>query len=105
MPSHEENEVDFTVIEQEEMEVTDLEANETVPLPSSSSRTPPPSLDLGSITESTYTVTTRRHQYPQWLPLLTLVRYLSTVHLAEIVTTSFTTNGIHHSAVSKITTI
>ena len=101
LPSHDEPEHDFTIIEQEELEVTDLDATEPVPLPSSSSRTPPPSLNLESVTDSTYTVTTRRHQFPQWLPLLTLVRYLSTVHLAEIVTTSFTSSGIHHSAVSK----
>ena len=93
--------MDFTTLEQQEMEVT-VETNPetTAPIPSSATTTPPPSLDLSDLS-STYTVTTRRHHFPTYLPLLTLLRYSSTIQLAEVVTSSFANAGIQHSAVRK----
>ena len=48
------------------------------------------------------TVASRRHFYPAWLPILTLLRYMSTIWVTEIATTSFSSPGIHHSAVRII---
>ena len=94
--------LDFTTLEQSEIDVTDCEEAINVPTPSSASTSPPSSLNLSGLSgaTSTYTVTTRRHHYPAYLPLLTLLRYSSTIKMAEIVTTSFSTLGIQHSAVS-----
>ena len=93
--------MDFTTIEHAEVDVSTFESEEpSVPNPSSAATTTPPStLDLDSIPESTYTVASRRHHYPNMLPLLTLVRYVSTIHLSEVITESFASPGIHHAAV------
>ena len=100
VPADDLDETEFTIIGQEDVEVTEVTDVPTVPAPSSASTTPPSSLDLESTAGSTYTMTTRRHVYPNLIPLLTMVRYMSTIKFAEVVTTSFTSSGIHHSAVS-----
>ena len=101
IPTDNEN-MDFTTIEHDEIDVSTFENEETtVPAPSSATSTTPPStLDLDSTPDSTYTVASRRHHYPNLLPLLTMVRYVSTIHLSEIITESFASPGIHHCAVS-----
>ena len=48
-------------------------------------------------------VTVRRHDYPSLFPFLTLVRYLSTAYVSELVTEEFATPSIRHSCVSFLT--
>lgn len=49
---------------------------------------------------STISGAVRHHHVPLFLPLLTLLRYCSTIWLSDVVNTSFATTGIHHSCVS-----
>ena len=69
--------------------------------------TPGPSSAPSEAAETTTTTTTttiasRHHPYPAWFPILTLLRYTSTIYVSEIATTCFESPGIHHSAVSAI---
>lgn len=54
------------------------------------------------VSGNTVTVATRRHILPMFLPFLTMIRYCTTIHLGDIVTTSFANPGIHHSAVRNL---
>ena len=86
-------ETEFTTLEHEEIET------ESVVEPVSELETEPTA--NSTITASTpVTVAIRRHHFPTYLPLLILLRYMSTIWMSEIALTSFATPGIHHSAVS-----
>ena len=43
---------------------------------------------------------TRRHFFPNYFPILTLLRYLSVSYATEFVTAEFETHAIRHTAVS-----
>ena len=82
------NETEFTTIEYEEVTTvtSDDEHSENV--------------TANTASGSTFTIATRRHHYPTYLPILLLLRYMSTIWMSELVCTGFATPGIHHSAVS-----
>ena len=84
------------------MESSDTESESEIPGPSAAANTRPASLNLNLNMETplSYPVSTRRHHYPAYLPLLTLLRYMSTIYLAEVVNTSFRSPGLHHTCVS-----
>ena len=67
-----------------------------IPSPTSNETLPPH--------ETNISIASRRHHYPLYLPLLTMLRYCSMIGLGDIVTTSFSCPGIHHSAVSTFST-
>ena len=93
------------------LEYTEVDTEESIDIPSC----PPPSgvnsaganstrstVEDPSVSSesSTVTVPHRRHHRSMLLPLMTILRYCSTIWLSDFVTTSFATPGIHHSAVS-----
>ena len=45
---------------------------------------------------------TRRHVFPSYFPILTLLRYLSVSYATEFVTAEFETQAIRHTAVSTM---
>ena len=58
--------------------------------------------DSSDSMEPVPTPTQRRHQFPNFFPLLTFCRYLTVVYAADFVTTEFASPSIRHSAVSII---
>ena len=91
-----ETEHDFTTIDYQEIETMENIELETVLESDCTTGSEP------SSTETSGTVASRRHRYPAWLPILTLLRYTSTIGLTEIIITSFTNASVHHSAVSNL---
>jgi len=109
------NEPDFTTLEQQEVsldsEYSELEAESSIEIARGGSETgqatasdpeilPPSTTSSTSSRGNTVTITTRRYNYPFFMPLLTMLRYCSTIWLSDLVNTSFSTSSIHHSAVS-----
>ena len=81
----------------EEIDTTEqTEPPTEVPGPSSA----PSDDSTATTTTTTTTIASRRHTFPAWFPILTLLRYSSTIYVSEIATTCFESPGIHHSAVS-----
>lgn len=95
---------------------SELETEDSIEMPrgnpgsnqATASETEPESLEHPSPTsnetlpphETNISIASRRHHYPMYLPLLTMLRYCSMIYLGDIVTTSFSSPGIHHTAVS-----
>ena len=93
------NDPPFTEISYQEVDTTeDIKVSRTESTDNETTTTPAATTTSST---SSMTVATRRHNYPIWLPILTCLRYSSTIWVSEIATTCFENPCIHHSAVSN----
>ena len=93
---HEFTEISFQEVETNEVVDSNDPCTTSEPA-SSTSQCEPDNSTLTSTT--TVTVASRRHKYPVWLPILTMLRYSATIWVSEVATTGFENPCIHHSAV------
>ena len=83
---------------------THFETDQTI-LDESAIETPrmsnaPNPTESSSDSPTSTSVTTRIHSLPTLFPFLTMVRYLSTAYVSDVVTEEFATPSIRHSCVS-----
>ena len=88
VPDFTQFETDRTVLDESAIEVPRASEN---PNPAAANST----------TSTTANVTSRTHSLPTLFPFLTMVRYLSTAYVSDVVTEEFATPSIRHSCVSE----